>query len=374
MHYLESELRERLVQDKEMQAFLLDKILDGYWYWDLEDQSQEFMSDTFWQALGVDPDSKTHNPDQWMQMIDPAHLESATENFVAHLADPNHPYDQWVKYTNDDGKVTWVRCWGMAVRDEQGQPKRMLGAHIDVTDLIEQKQRNEAFAAFLDESNRSLTDVTAVLVHDLRTPLRAVSGMSDLLAEELTALYGELPAEITEKLTKIRRSAATIGSIADDLSSFVRVGQPEGDVTQVSLAKLVKDAAEDLPSSAFNVQIDPTIKVSVYQATFVKALREIIRNTFEHNPDWPGLKCWIDAESDQNRIVLTIQDNGQGLSAPLQAVAFSPMRGSARPNETRSGMGLAYARRAISAVGGRVGLDTSPSKGGCRVTIQLTVA
>ncbi|MEM9725592.1 MAG: PAS domain-containing protein [Pseudomonadota bacterium] len=146
-HYLERELQALLSSDPDALSFLTDHALDGAWYWDLQDPDVEWMSDGFWRTIGHDPSAKTHRASEWRDLIDPDDLRVALDNFNAHLADPNHPYDQIVRYRRADGGVTAVRCRGVAIRDDAGRPVRMLGTHTDVTrllELIELEERLEA--------------------------------------------------------------------------------------------------------------------------------------------------------------------------------------------------------------------------------------
>ena len=77
--------------------------LDGIWYWDLETQEDEWMSPRFWVTLGHDPPERKHLAPEWQDLIDPDDLQIAIDNFTKHCADPNHPYDQVVRYRHRDG-------------------------------------------------------------------------------------------------------------------------------------------------------------------------------------------------------------------------------------------------------------------------------
>ena len=139
-HYLLEELKEKLKSDDSLWDFLRLSCLDGMWYWDLEHPEQEWMSPEFWQLFGYDPDSKPHTPDSWFDIINPDDKQTAVENLEKHLADPSHPYDQIVRYRHADGHTIWVRCRGLAVRDETGKPIRLLGAHTDLTDFVNEER------------------------------------------------------------------------------------------------------------------------------------------------------------------------------------------------------------------------------------------
>lgn len=134
-NYLKEELYDLVQKDTSLFEFFQQGSLDGVWYWDLEREDNEWMSPRFWELFGYDPSEKKHSPQEWQDMIYPEDLEVALNNLKRHCEDPNHPYDQTVRYRHKDGSTIWVRCRGIAIRDETGKPIRMLGAHTDVTEL-----------------------------------------------------------------------------------------------------------------------------------------------------------------------------------------------------------------------------------------------
>lgn len=146
-NYLKKELYDLVKKDSSIFEFLQSGSLDGIWFWDLEKPENEWMSPTFWTNFGYDPAEKKHLSKEWQDMILKEDLKTATDNFAKHLADPNYPYDQTVRYTKKDGSTAWVRCRGIAIRDENGKPIRMLGAHNDITKI---KEVEEKFKAVFD--------------------------------------------------------------------------------------------------------------------------------------------------------------------------------------------------------------------------------
>lgn len=133
MNYLKKELYQLVKTDDAIFEFLQNSSLDGLWYWDLQNPDQEWMNARFWETLGYDPAEMPHLASAWQDIIHPKDLTLATENAKKHFADPNHPYDQVVRYTHKNGSIVWIRCRGLAIRDENGVPVRMLGAHVDIT-------------------------------------------------------------------------------------------------------------------------------------------------------------------------------------------------------------------------------------------------
>ena len=143
-NYLKKELYELIQNDSHILDFLEKSSLDGIWYWDLENPEHEWMSPSFWELLGYDPATKKHLASEWQALINQEDLHKALNNYHKHCEDQNHPYDQVVRYKHKDGHTVWVRCRGMAIRDQNGKPIRMLGAHNDLTPI---KTAESALAA-----------------------------------------------------------------------------------------------------------------------------------------------------------------------------------------------------------------------------------
>ncbi len=126
-HYLKRELYEKFAQTSAIFEFLQLGSLDGIWYWDLQNPDHEWLSPRFWELLGFDPAEMPHLAAAWQDLIYPDDLRTALENRAKHRADPDYPYDQVVRYRHKNGSCVWVRCRGIAIRDGNGDPVRMLG-------------------------------------------------------------------------------------------------------------------------------------------------------------------------------------------------------------------------------------------------------
>jgi len=166
-HYLKNELYQLVREDDSIFEFLQNGSLDGLWYWDLEKPEEEWLSPRFWQVFGFDPSAHPHRSDAWRHMIHPEDLEVTLENFHKHCEDPNHPYDQVVRYKHKSGSTAWVRCRGIAIRDESGKPIRMLGAHTELTALKEAEQALQEAHDELEhttEQYRLVTDAMPALI------------------------------------------------------------------------------------------------------------------------------------------------------------------------------------------------------------------
>lgn len=132
-HYLEQELTDFFKADTEIWNFFQRHSLDGVWYWDLEEPDNLWVSPEYWHLLGMDPATKKHSPDEFTKVVFAEDRDKVMDNLERHFADASVPYEQVVRFVHADGSTIWVRCRGIAIRDEHGRAIRMLGAHNDLT-------------------------------------------------------------------------------------------------------------------------------------------------------------------------------------------------------------------------------------------------
>ena len=165
-HYLKKELYHRISTHPEIFDFIQEGSLDGLWYWDLQNPEEEWMSPRFWTTLGYDPAQMPPKASAWQELIFPEDRESVIGAFNQHQENPAIPYDQIVRYRHQNGSTVWIRCRGMVIRDEQGVPLRMLGAHTDVTAL---KQKEETLERIAQQATASKQELQSFLddAHDL---------------------------------------------------------------------------------------------------------------------------------------------------------------------------------------------------------------
>ena len=135
-NYLECELDQLIENDPSIRQFIRSASLEGLWYWDLENPEHEWTSEEFWKVLGFDHDAKKHFASEWQALIFEEDLEATQANLEKHLADPDYSFDQVVRYRREDGGTTWVRSRGIAIRDASGTPTRLLGAHTDLSEVM----------------------------------------------------------------------------------------------------------------------------------------------------------------------------------------------------------------------------------------------
>ncbi len=150
-NYLKKELYALIKEDSTLFDFLQEAALDGLWFWDLTQPENEWMNPKFWITLGYDPNKMPHKASSWQDIINQEDLKDVYANFAKHSQDPSFPYDQVVRYRHKLGHTVWIRCRGIIIRDNNGKPQKMLGAHTDITEIKKKEEELEIQSAFFKQ-------------------------------------------------------------------------------------------------------------------------------------------------------------------------------------------------------------------------------
>jgi PAS domain S-box-containing protein len=188
-HHLQRELMEHVRRSPEIFEFIRCTALDGLWYWNLLDLTQAWLDDRFWIKLGYDPTSRLPAATALRDLMHPDDWPKAWRQFEEHLADPSRRYDATVRYRHRDGSTIWVRCRGFVLRDSQGIPYRMIGAHMDVTAVERAKELLEKANFDLEERVRLRT----LELENARLQLAEADTTNQTRAAELRQLVDGLP-------------------------------------------------------------------------------------------------------------------------------------------------------------------------------------
>ena len=366
-HYLEAELDSLTQADHTMWHFLQRGSLDGCWYWDLEKPENEWMSPEFWELFGIDPATRRHDPAEWQDLIFPEDRDVALENFRRHCEDPACPYDQVVRYRHRDGSTVWVRCRGMAIRNEAGKPVRMLGAHNDLTAEKRAEAKAIAEKRAADLASEELRSFAYAVSHDLKSPSNTIA----LLLAELRTLDEGKPrdADRDELLSLAEGTVARMRSLIEDLLNYTRLIEDGHRQELVDLGRVVADVLADIRAQIIvaDAEVDvgqlPTV---VGNPAHLRAMfQNLLSNALKfRRPDVPS-RVRIHAEDGQEpQVGISVADNGIGIPADKSERIFKMFQRLHNTQEYPGhGLGLSLCRRIAINHGGDIQVASNLGEG-----------
>lgn len=232
---------------------------------------------------------------------------------------------------------------------------------------LELERANEELAdakVQLERSNEELQRFATVASHDLREPLRVVSGFADMLARR----YGDkLDADAGRFIEAISSGVARMDEMIADLLSYARAGRPDQPFEPVDcdaiLAEVLVSLQRAVDDAGAQIEAEPLPTVTGNPAALRQLFQNLITNAikFVDQPP-PRIRIW--AAEIPGGWRFSFRDNGIGI-APEEAERtfgmFTRLHGSDRYPGT--GVGLAVCQRIVDVHGGRIWVEAAPGGG-----------
>ncbi len=307
-------------------------------------------------------------------------LECRADNFILKPYDESHLLGR-IQYVLINRRVRQTEPAGMGVEIFFNGRKHFITAdRLQILNLLLSTydaaiQRNKELAQAKDELhrlNRSLEDANKELEafsysvsHDLRAPLRAVDGFSDILARKFS---GQMPAEAQQLLTKVSASARHMGQLIDDLLQFSRLGRQPLSKRPVNISVLVQSVLEDLRKDQGDRRIEVNVQTlpdCVGDKTLLKqAFVNLLSNAFKYTRKQDNAAIEMGCRREAGENVYFIRDNGAGFDMKYATKLFGVFQRFHRAEEFEgTGVGLSIVQRIIQRHGGRVWAEAAVGKG-----------
>ena len=241
-------------------------------------------------------------------------------------------------------------------------------------ELQHSKEELQSLNARLEAANRELESFSYSVSHDLRAPLRSISGYGQLLAEDNASA---LSPEGHRYLGSITDASARMDQLIDDLLEFSRMGRAELRETSVDAEAVAREVVRTLDGAndgrRITWRIAPLPPVLGDAALLRQVFANLLGNAVKYTrPRESALIEVASAGEENGRVVLSVRDNGVGFDMQYADKLFGVFQRLHGADEFEgTGIGLATVRRIIERHGGRVWAHSQPGAG---ATFYLTLA
>ncbi|MEW6353352.1 MAG: ATP-binding protein [Pseudomonadota bacterium] len=207
----------------------------------------------------------------------------------------------------------------------------------------------------LEEINKELEAFSYSVSHDLRAPLRHISGFADILHERAAAM---LDADSLRYLKIITDAARKAGHMIDDLLAFSRVGRTTMQRTTVPMDQLLQEVRDDLhletTQRAITWEISDLPAVEGDAALLRLVLQNLISNAVKYTCRRDQARIGVRCDEEKDFYVFAVSDNGVGFDMQYSNKLFGVFQRLHSETEFEgTGIGLANVRRIIERHGGR---------------------
>jgi len=282
------------------------------------------------------------------------------------------PVDIWEELIDSPTKGRRIlHTRKVAIRDELGTPRYLLGISQDIT---EHKRIENELAASLEETERASrgkSEFLAHMSHELRSPLNSIIGFSQIMRD---AQFGKLDERYAEYSGDIYNSATHLLELINEILDISRIeaGELVLDESDVDLALPIYDAVRSISVSAS--QKSQTLSADIESGLYkVRAdsrqIRQILINLLSNAVRFTPEKGHVAVEvvrRDEDGLDLIVTDDGIGIAAediPKVLEPFGQARQDSLLAHEGTGLGLTLCKRLTELHGGQLSIDSTLGKG-----------
>jgi PAS domain S-box-containing protein len=332
----------------------------------LPDGYHDYYNDQWYAFTGV-PYGSTDG-DEWNGVFHPDDQERAWKLW-RHCLATGVPYEIEYRLRHRSGEYRWTLGRALAQRDDSGRITRWMGT---CTDIHEHRLTQEA----LRESNKRKDEFLAMLAHELRNPLAPISSAASLLL-----INGSNQAQVQRISAVISRQARHMTGLIEDLLDVSRVtrGQITLEKESSLLHAIVSEAIEQIRPAAearhHNLAVEmppPGAQVCGDKKRLVQVIANLLSNAVRYTPDSGEIELRSEVDGDQ--VVLTVRDNGIGMSSDLTERAFELFVQGERSSDRSQGglgIGLALVKSLVALHGGSVSAHSAGLGLGSEFKVRL---
>lgn len=219
----------------------------------------------------------------------------------------------------------------------------------------------------LMRTNEELEQFAYAASHDLKTPIRGISGLTEMLREDLDDYLSspDVNPEIAMNLDLILDRVNRMNDLTDGIIQFSRIGTRTESAAPLDLRELVLSLTSDFNLSPDQIDLDSSVdRIEADPVGLRRVVENLVGNSVKYHHAIEDLNVQITCEETSDGYTFSVADNGPGIDPKHQEKIFDmfqTLRTADAPEST--GIGLAIVKKVVEGHGGSVTLDSSVGNG-----------
>ena len=294
----------------------------------------------------------------------PDDREQTVENYQSLFSGKKQSIHYEKRYLSRDGRTVWGHASVACLLDQEKLPGYCIGL---VQDITERKEAEEA----LRIAHREMEAFAYTVSHDLRSPLTAIIGYAELLAEQCCDRLNEQELGF---LSEISSSGNRMAELMEDLLTLAKVGRIERPKEPVDAEEVAREVVRGLAMQdrwkGVSVEVGRLPALYVPRTQVVQLLDNLICNALRYGCS-PECLVEVGGERQGEAVRLFVRDHGIGIPAEERDSVFDLFyRGTTGRNTEGTGLGLATVQKIARLFSGRAWVKETPG-GGSTFWVEL---
>lgn len=353
-------------------ARIIQSSNDGIWEWAAEHGGFHF-SNRCWEHLGYTDHDDVVNQgidriQAWRRRMHADDGIAFDRALAAHIRG-EAPFDVEYRIRGKDEKWRWIRARGQMTFNEKGEPLRMSGTNMDITELKLAEERVIKAKEVAEKANKAKSEFLSSMSHELRTPLNAILGFAQLIEMDASVSSG-----LQESATEIRSAGEHLLQLVGDVLDLAKI--EAGKLTLVAEilrpVELIKECLNLVKAQAESRGVQLCLQTNDLADRTVNGdkvrLRQVflnlISNAIKYNRP-QGKVVVTCCLADEHYFRVSVEDTGRGIPRERHGEVFQPFNrlGAELGSIEGSGVGLVITKQLISHMGGRIDFTSEEGAG-----------
>jgi PAS domain S-box-containing protein len=338
---------------------------DIIWDWDIP-ANKVAWNERVQDILGHPVEEYTRDPSWWFTLVHPDDRERVAAGFRKAVAGGAVHWTDEYRVRRANGTYARVLDRGSILRNAQGEPLRILGAVMNISEREEMRAR-----LALADRMASVGTLAAGVAHEINNPLAYVIANLDYARREIEAVAAGAPPkalDMPQALKEAREGAERMRLIVQDLKMFSRPDDER--LEQVDLRRAIDSAAtmawNEIRHRAQLVKdYEPVPMVYANEARLGQVFLNLLVNAAHAIPEGAADRNEIKVSTRvdaRGRIVAEVRDTGGGIPEEIRPRILEPFF-TTKPVGTGTGLGLSICHGIVTSLGGALQFESELGKG-----------
>jgi len=331
----------------------------GTWDWNIK--TGEVVFNSRWGEMrGFSPDEVKPHVDSWRSGVHPEDWREVQQSLGNHFQGLTSECEGEYRARTKSGNWIWVLARGKVfTRDENGQPLRMIGTELDITD------RKQLFLE-AQHAVKTREEILAIVSHDLRNPVTTIG----LVAQMMRLSERMEKNQITDVTNKIQRAVDKMLVLISDLLDFSKIQSGTFSVepyagTLENILMPVIDGIKTLAEAkqlVLECHIESNLpEVAADSPRVAQVLSNLVSNAIKFSRQ--GGRILVSARQGDNDVIVSVSDEGPGIPRENLSKVFDRFWQAEGTKRLGSGLGLSIAKGIVEAHTGKIWVDSELGKG-----------
>lgn len=337
-----------------------------------------WANDYFYELIGYTKEEYSglfHNHVDEYYKDDPESLEKMGRIIMDAYQKQESGYEFECPMKVKSGKTAWIRVTGRFTDEVFDEIPVIYTIYTDITKLKELQQQLTAALEMAEKANRAKSDFLSQMSHDIRTPMNAIIGMTNI-----ASMHPDEPEKIQDCLKKISSSSQHLLGLINDVLDMSKIesGNIALNLDNISLPAVLEDVVTIMQPVIKNKNQHFSVRLQHVQNEDFSSdplrLRQIfinvLSNASKFTPEHGSIIFEIEElPSDRPGYALfqfTCSDTGIGIKPEFLSHifdAFTRERDSRVDKAEGSGLGMAITKKLTELFGGSITVESQPGKG-----------